>query len=69
MYFVTAAEGRQSGLYRVKWTGAPSIARHEAGTVEPSDAGVPVPTFGSDSTTPMRGCAMRASGTGDASAR
>jgi len=39
-------------------TGAPSIARHEGEQSSRAMPGVPVATFGSDSTTPMRGCAM-----------
>jgi putative heme-binding domain-containing protein len=34
MYFVTGGRRTQSGLYRVRWTGAPGIARHE---------GIPMP--------------------------
>jgi hypothetical protein len=37
MYFVTGGRRTQSGLYRVKWNGAPSTARHEAGTLKPHD--------------------------------
>jgi hypothetical protein len=37
MYFITGGRRTQSGLYRVRWTGAPSIARHE-GTPRPDHA-------------------------------
>jgi len=38
MYFITGGRRTQSGLYRVSWTGAPSIARPDAPTNEPSNA-------------------------------
>jgi hypothetical protein len=38
MYFVTGGRRTQSGLYRVRWTGAPTIARHETGTTRPNNA-------------------------------
>ncbi len=38
MYFVTGGRRTQSGLYRVKWNGAPEIARHEAGGIKPGEA-------------------------------
>jgi putative heme-binding domain-containing protein len=38
MYFVTGGRRTQSGLYHVRWTGAPSVARREASRTMPSDA-------------------------------
>jgi hypothetical protein len=38
MYFVTGGRRTQSGLYRVRWTGAQNVTRHEARDSRPEDA-------------------------------
>jgi hypothetical protein len=37
MHFVTGGRRTQSGLYRVRWTGAPGIARHEPSPSSPGN--------------------------------
>lgn len=37
MYFVTGGRRTQSGLYRVKWNGAPNMARHDSPQSNPGD--------------------------------